>query len=89
MIEKLFFFLAPVEQRTGKPLAKSSIVWEDCFFTLHYQNWYLPLPCAGGSVIKGNSAQPPPCEVDRWVGGSLTRRQKGPFAVSWPRQLGE
>ena len=23
------------------------------------------------------------------VGGSLTRRPKGPFAVSWPRQLGE
>ena len=32
---------------------------------------------------------PPPCVVDRWAGGSLTRRPKGPFAVSWPRQLGE
>ena len=31
----------------------------------------------------------PPCVVDRWAGGSLTRRPKGPFAVSWPRQLGE
>ena len=33
--------------------------------------------------------KPPPCVVDRWAGGSLTRRPKGPFAVSWPRQLGE
>ena len=32
--------------------------------------------------------KPPPCVVDRWAGGSLTRRPKGPFAVSWPRQLG-
>ena len=23
--------------------------------------------------------------VDRWAAGSLTRRPKGPFAVSWPR----
>ena len=28
-------------------------------------------------------------QVGRWAGGSLTRRPKGPFAVSWPRQLGE
>ena len=27
--------------------------------------------------------------VDRWAGGSLTQRPKGPFAVSWPRQLSE
>ena len=33
--------------------------------------------------------KPPPCVVDRWAGGSLTRRPKSPFAVSWPRQLGE
>ena len=33
--------------------------------------------------------KPLPCVVDRWAGGSLTRRPKGPFAVSWPRQLGE
>ena len=33
--------------------------------------------------------KPPLCVVDRWAGGSLTRRPKGPFAVSWPRQLGE
>ena len=33
--------------------------------------------------------QPPTCVVDRWVGGSLTRRLKGPFAVSWPVQHGE
>ena len=33
--------------------------------------------------------KPPPCVVDRWAGGSLTRRPKGPFAVSWLRQLGE
>ena len=33
--------------------------------------------------------KPPPSVVDRLAGGSLTRRPKGPFAVSWPRQLGE
>ena len=33
--------------------------------------------------------KPPLCVVDRWAGGSLTRRPKGPFAVSWPRQLGK
>ena len=33
--------------------------------------------------------KPPPCVVDMWAGGSLTRRSKGTFAVSWPRQLGE
>ena len=33
--------------------------------------------------------KPPLCVVDKWAGGSLTRRPKGPFAVSWPRQLGE
>ena len=27
--------------------------------------------------------------LDRWAGGSLTRRPKGPFAVTWPKQLGE
>ena len=36
-----------------------------------------------------SAVKPPPCVVDRWAGGSLTRRPKGPFAVSWPRQLGE
>ena len=25
--------------------------------------------------------------VDRWADDSLTRRLRGPFAVSWPRQL--
>ena len=33
--------------------------------------------------------KPPPCVVDRWAIGSLNRRPKGPFAVSWPRQLGK
>ena len=33
--------------------------------------------------------KPPPCVADRWVGGSLTRRPKGSFAVSYPRKLGE
>ena len=31
----------------------------------------------------------PQCVVDRWTRrGSLTRRLKGSFAVSWPKQLG-
>ena len=33
--------------------------------------------------------KPPSCVIDRWAGDSLTRRPKGPFAVSWPRQLGK
>ena len=28
-------------------------------------------------------------ELDRWKSGSLSRRPKGFFAVSWPKQLGE
>ena len=31
----------------------------------------------------------PPCVVDRWRVDSLTRKPKGLFAVSWPRQLGQ
>ena len=42
------------------------------------------LPCLTFSIMK-----PPPCVVDRWAGGSLTRRPKRPFVVSWLRQLGE
>ena len=42
------------------------------------------LPCLTFS-IKRDNVKPSPCVVDRWVGGSLTRRQKDPFAVSWPR----
>ena len=41
------------------------------------------------AAIKRDSVKPPPCVVNRWAGGSLTRRLKGPFAVSWPRQLGQ
>ena len=33
--------------------------------------------------------EPTPCVVDRWAGSCLTRRPKGPFAVSWPRQFDE
>ena len=54
----------------------------------NYKNWYSQLSCLTFS-IKRDSVKPPPCVVDRWAGGSLTRRPKGPFAVSWPRQLGE
>ena len=38
--------------------------------------------------LKSN-VKPPPCVVDRWADGTLTRRPKGPFAVSWPKQLVE
>ena len=48
----------------------------------------LPQQCLTFS-IKRDSVKPPPCVVDRSAGGSLTRRPKGPFAVSWPRQFGE
>ena len=41
------------------------------------------------SVIKRDSVKPLSSVVDKWAGGSLTRRPKGPFAVSWPRQLDE
>ena len=33
--------------------------------------------------------KPPPCVLDRWAGGSLTRRPKRPFDVSRPRQSRE
>ena len=46
-----------------------------------YKNWYSQLSCLTFS-IKRDSVKPPPCVVDRWAGGSLTRRPKGPFAVS-------
>ena len=36
---------------------------------------------------KWNIVKLPPCRLA--TGGSLTQRSKGPFAVSWPRQLGE
>ena len=38
--------------------------------------------------LKGQR-EPPPCVVDRWADGSLTRRPKDPFVVSWSRQLGK
>ena len=40
------------------------------------------------SVIE-KMCEAPPCVVDRWTGGSLTRKPKGSFTVSWPWQLGE
>ena len=33
--------------------------------------------------------KPPPCAVDRWAAGSLTRRRKYSFAIFWPRQFEE
>ena len=35
------------------------------------------------------NVKPPPCVVDKWIGGSLNRRPRGLFAVSRPRKLGE
>ena len=41
-------------------------------------------------AIKRDSVKTPQCVVDRWTKrGSLTRKSKGPFAVSWPKQLSE
>ena len=56
--------------------------------TKDYKDWYSQLPCLTFSNQR-DSVKPPPCVVDRWAGGSLTRRPKGTFAVSWTRQLGE
>ena len=39
------------------------------------------------STTKRDSVKPPPCVVDRWANGSLTRRLKGAIAVFWSRQL--
>ena len=36
-----------------------------------------------------DSVKLPPFVVDKWASGSLTRRLKGSFAVSWPMQLDE
>ena len=44
---------------------------------------------ASSSAIKRVIAKTPQCVVNRWTSGSLTRGLKDPFAVSWPRQLGE
>ena len=52
------------------------------------KNWYSQLSCLTLSV-KRDSAKHALCMVERWAGGSLTLRSKGPFAVSWSRQLGE
>ena len=30
-----------------------------------------------------------PCVIDMWASSNLTRRPKGPFAVTWPSELGE
>ena len=35
-------------------------------------------------ALKKYSVKLPPWVVDRWKDGSLSRRLKGPFAVSWP-----
>ena len=43
----------------------------------------------GKSRLKRDSVKPSPCVVYRWADGSLTRRPKGTFAVSLPRQLSE
>ena len=34
--------------------------------------------------IERDSVKPPPCVVDRWAGGSLTREFR---AVSWPKHI--
>ena len=41
------------------------------------------------SAIKRDNMKPLSCVVGSWEDGSLTQRPKGPFAVSWLRQLGE
>ena len=46
-----------------------------------YKNWYLQLPCLTFSNQR-DSAKPPSCVMDRWAGRSLSRKPKGPFAVS-------
>ena len=50
-----------------------------------YKNCYSQLPFL--TFSRKRIVKFPPCVVDRWAGGSLTRRWKGPFAVFWPRQL--
>ena len=52
--------------------------------TKDYKNWYSQSPCFTLSNKRDN-VKPSPCVVDWWAGGSLTRRPKGPYAVSWPR----
>ena len=41
--------------------------------TKDHKNWYSQLPCLTFS-IKKDSVKPPPCLVDRWAGGNLTRK---------------
>ena len=58
------------------------ILKNDSCITKNYKNWSSQLPCLTFS-IKRDSVKPQPCVVDRWAGGSWTRRPKGPSAVPW------
>ena len=51
-----------------------------------YKNKLLQLISLASFSIKRKSVKPPPSVVDRW---QLDSKPKGPFPVSWPRQLGE
>ena len=44
------------------------------------KTWHSQLPCLTFSIER-DSVKPPPCVVDRWAGGSLTRRPKVSFAL--------
>ena len=75
--------------RVDRALATETVrLWFDSWLSQskHYTKWYSQLPCLAFSHTR-DSVKPPPCVVDRWAGGSLTRKPKDPFAVSWPRQL--
>ena len=44
------------------------------------KNWYLQLPCLTFSIER--DSVPPPSVVNRWAGGTLTRKRQGTFVVS-------
>ena len=44
-----------------------------------YKNWYSQLFCL--TFIIRDNVKPPPCVVDKWTGGSLTRSLKGNKSV--------
>ena len=69
-----------------------SFYLHSCYLTvtLCSKNSNLSKPKWGAQAVVRRARPPfPPSHGTWWAGGSLTRRPKGPFAVLWPRKLGD
>ena len=78
------FHVVLTNSRVDRVSATEAVDWFDSWSgqIKDYKTWYSQLSCLTFSNYR-DSVEPPPCVVDRWAGGSLTRRPKSPFAVSW------